>query len=221
MIRLRPPVFVRHLLFALVFLLTPLARAALQAELAPGIRYLRPDGAPADREILATAWQAQPITLLDLRYLGDDTTLDLPKLLAMPPASTRIVLLDDHPPGDITALLSSGLPKILTIGPKSLQPAPDIAVDLAPDADRAAFDAASRGTALADLLGKPPEKTRYDEAAMVADYANHDERTAPASSPPAASSTPPAKAPPKPSPPVDPLLVRALHLAEGLRALSS
>ena len=55
----------------------------------------------------------------------------------------------------------------VSIGPAEGAPPPDVALDVTPEADRAAYESLENGTPLAQVVHPKVDKTRYDEAAMA------------------------------------------------------
>jgi hypothetical protein len=123
-------------------------------------------------------------------------------------------------------------PGLIVIGAASAGLTPDLALKIAPDTERRAYDALAAGTTLELLLNDSPEKVRNDEARLAKDHQGVLDPTTyprpaddtfddtPSASPPA-SGTPATTAPKPPpaAPLIDRALQRAVQLHRSLKAL--
>ncbi|MEY2879609.1 MAG: hypothetical protein RLZZ15_1989 [Verrucomicrobiota bacterium] len=206
---------------AVAFAFTAAATAApLTRDLGQGLTFHRVHRLPADLPA-ARAGRPQPC-VLDLRYvtasaeaalalgawLEFHATARVPVFLLANSATSPALLA-----GSAGPLAPSG---IVIIGPAGAGFQPALAVAIAPDVERRAYDALGDGAAIETLLVERPEKTRTDEASLVAER-----RAPPAPSDfgsDAPAPTPPATA--RPAPPlIDVALQRAVHLHRALVAL--
>ncbi len=194
-------------------LLVGLTGSALHAssvrELAPGLVLVRV------HTLTEPLPDVEGTEILDLRYVradaeGEPTSL---RQRLQEPGPLRLVLYDNAPPEALVSLLNQRQPKVVTLAPKGAQLAPDVAVTLDRQADRAAYEALEGGTALSALVDATVSKDRFDEAALVrARSRTGDRRTSDAAT--AAKDDTEAKPEPR-----DTLLQHAVRLARGLEAL--
>lgn len=172
--------------------------------------------------------------VIDLRHATLTTPAAAGKLQALLAADgpPRFVLVSEATPPALLALLDARAPNVLTLGATSPALTPDIAVAATTEEDRLAYDAIDQGTPLAAIVRQSIEKERYDEAAMMRDHANGvplpdapPTPEIPAPIPPSAAEPPAATTPAEgaakaaAAPPVDAVLVRAVQVYQGLRAL--
>jgi hypothetical protein len=99
----------------------------------------------------------------------------------------------------------------LILAPAAAECHPDIAVDISPAADRAAYEALERGTALETLLTDNPAKPRMDEAELAREHLPDSALAEAAPEAKAASTAAPS--------PIDRVLQRAVQIDRGLIAL--
>lgn len=197
-------------------------------ELAPGVRYLAPTAVPAAPP------NGSEGLVLDLRLPAAEGFESLAARLKIWVAATgpvRIVLLSAQTAPAWSAALERRAANVLTLAPSGVDPAPDITVDLAADqVEILARLATAGGADLARLALPPVEKRRFDEAALVQRHQGTNSernRTAPSAPPPEAPAEPESAAGPEvpstaetpPAPTSDPMLMRAVQVAQGLRAL--
>lgn len=189
----------------------PPGRAATPVDLGPDMAYLRvrEPGDLADTSAIA----GRPL-IVDFRFSATDAA-DLPPLrellAAHDKAKSLFVLVGPATPAIIADALAGPRPGAITLGIAGSRPTPDVVVRQSPEADRAAYDAADRGTPLAALISGRLEKERYDESSLAKDFANghHDAAPPPPPDPTAPAAT---KANPPPAPPLDRVLQRAVQL---------
>lgn len=200
---------------------------AAPVDLGQKLTYVRLHRLPEDAAILAAAWN-QPALIVDLRYpAGEAARLLAADLPARPESAPLFVLVGPATPPEALAALRERVPALITLGLAAPGQTPDIALAVAPDADRRAYDALDSGASVESLIGEKIAKTRFDEAALAHEHAEDvvkDEAPGPISSAPsgvAPSATPPASpAPPAiPAEPRDVVLERAVQLHRALLAL--
>lgn len=198
--------------------LIPPSRATPQSHLLPdGPAYLR------SRDLsLLDVGSAPAALILDLRGLGEATPAGRERLNALLAAGSvrtvRLVLVDPETAPGLRAAVRAASGRVLTLGANLPTDAVDVAVATPVESDRRAVAAIDGGKAPQELLTAAPEKTRYDESAMVRDHA----KGLPIPDAPPEVETDDAKAAPPKSPDavlVDRVLERALHLHRALRAI--
>jgi hypothetical protein len=108
----------------------------------------------------------------------------------------------------LAALPGNGPSGLIVLAPESSRTAPDIAVRVAPEDDRRAYDALESGAPVESLLRDFPDKPRIDEAYLEKEHISDSE----APELPADKTLPPR-------PLVDAVLQRAVQLHRGLVAL--
>lgn len=196
-----------------VLLLALAAPAAEPVDLGGGVALLRPPSLAAEPP------PAEGPVILDLRYLPapSGSSLQAWRSVLRAPGPLRIVIYDADPPEAMEVLLAERHPNVLTMAPAGTRPLPDIAVEVDPAADRAAYDALESGTNIEALTMDAREKRRYDEAALLRAHLRSGARFRDPSPPgPKAEEE---KEGEEPAPPADLLLRRAILLARGLQAL--
>jgi hypothetical protein len=184
--------------------------ATLVRDLGQGLTYFRVHILPGDIPS-SLPGPASPC-VLDLRYARSDT----PAAAAMKAwirftASARdpvFVLENSDTSPSLLASIASGSAGVIVLAPESAKLSPDVAVRVAPDTDRRAYDALEKGAPVESLLSDFPDKPRVDEAYL------EKEHIADSDSPDSASDKPD---PPRPL--VDAMLQRAVQLHRGLHAL--
>jgi len=214
----------RRLLFSLALPLSTFCLAAPDTpqDLGQNLAYLRVHEFQAASATVASALAGDRPLVLDLRYATGSTrenAADLSAALAKRSASGPLfALVGPATPPPIAEALAAHPTKILRIGLGESAPSPQVVVAQPADADRMAYDAADHGTTLASLISGKVEKERYDEAALVKDFANGNlDPEPPASDPAGKSKTTATEAPPRP--PTDRVLQRAVNLHRALLAL--
>jgi len=216
-------------LLAALFLLALTATAApapvtgrAERALGPDLAYVRLRALPDD---LPTSAAATGALVLDLRYLRGESegaaalgawlklhaSRQTPVYVLVNPATSPAVLdlLENQP-------TPAGL---LSLGAPSSRFVPDVTLNIAPVAERAAYEALDQGTPIEALLADNPDKPRHDEAAIAKEHATAPaaedepdvELTDDAPAPAAAVATPP--------PLIDRTLQRAVQLHRALVAL--
>ncbi len=240
LLRLTPaPAF--SFLFLLIFLsVSPVFAAATAApltrDLGQGLAYHRAAILPGD--LPATDATRKPPCVLDLRYARGDAAAGAAlaawlKFRAAPRAPV-FLLINAETAAPLLAPLASRAPSpgLIVIGSMSAVLTPDLALKIAPDTERRAYDALAAGTTLELLLNDSPEKIRNDEARLAKDHQGVPDPTTyprpaddtfddtPSASAP--STTTPATTAPKTTPAaplIDRALQRAVHLHRSLKAL--
>lgn len=182
--------------------------------LADDLSYLRISGSAASDGDLAQALATAGALVVDLRQVPADRGTQLLKTLVEvgPRKSATLVLIGPATPPE----LADGLTRLalhpLTLGIAGTKPTPDVSVAQSAEAEAAALAELAQGTAVADLISGRIEKERYDEAALVKDFANGSREQRPPSAGPTAET---AAKPPRP---VDRVLQRAVQLHDALKA---
>ena len=208
----------------------PVATAATtEHDLGQGLHYLRVTDLVADFPTLEKTLAARPAAVLDLRQTTatPDAAIALRTSLARPLSTAhtaRLLLLSEATPREVINALPAALPSTLTLAAATSSLTPDIAITTPPDEDRRAYDALTTGTSIDKLLSGsiPQKKARYDEASLVRDHANGTTRASSSFGPdedddPEPPEPAPTAAPT--TPPVDRVLLRAVHLHRALLAL--
>lgn len=191
----------RHLLLSVV-----VATAAAETiDLGEDLVLVRPSTLDSD---------PPPVTgpvVLDLRYVAApaEGAAEGWQAVLGPPGPLRVVLHDAAPVEALATLLTRRDANVLTVAPAGAVPAPDIAVPVDANVDRAAYEALAAGADVLTLIRHTLDKRRRDEAALV--RARSGATTASAPPPPAPEAAS--------APPVDLLLRHAVLLARGLEAL--
>jgi hypothetical protein len=205
------------LFIALVPALAP--GAPLQRDLGLGLVYERVRTLPGDLPG-SGAVRGHPC-ILDLRFATGDRAASAalaPWLKAQCSLHTPVFLLANT--GTSPALLAvlpglRGMAGLVILGAAGPGFQPDIALRVAPDAERRAYAALDGGAPIGSLLEEYPGKPRNDEARLARDHlsdstADSDDEASPGDT---------AGAPEPPPALVDAVLVRALHLHRALLAL--
>jgi hypothetical protein len=210
-----------------VFLALSLPLSALRApaaelvDLAPDLGYLRVHSIVLEREAIAVALLKSRALVLDLRYPLDerDAGEALRQELSSHPAKPRLyVLVSPATPVPVVGAIAASPARLTTLGVKGARPEPQVVVLQSPADDRRAYEAHTKGTALADLISGKIDKERFDEATLVQEFrlGLPGDRSAGPSAAAAEPAAPPADAPPRIT---DRVLQRALHLHRALQAL--
>ena len=217
-------------LFLLIFLpvavATPTAHAAPAApftrDLGEGLVYHRITTLPTD---LPTAEAARKLPcVLDLRFVRGDaaagTALDAWLKFRATSRTPVLLLINAETAAPVLAPLAARLPStgLVVIGTASPGLTPDLALKLAPDEERRAYDALAAGATVESVLNDSPEKIREDEALLAKEHRSRPTPAYPLSDDP--PDDPPSATPTKPVvPPIDSALQRAVHLHRALKAL--
>jgi len=159
--------------------------------------------------------------VLDLRYAtaNDESAAALRSALAGRSSNVPLfILVSPATPTALAPVISAS--PALTLGASGSLPAPKVVVQTDATADRRAYDALDTGTALAQLISGKIEKERFDEATLVQEFKNGNPDAAPIPTPdPTAAKPAGASEKEPPSPLVDRVLQRAVHLHRALLAL--
>ncbi|HVU24075.1 MAG TPA: hypothetical protein VHE13_08120 [Opitutus sp.] len=202
--------------------LAPLRAAPLERDLGEGLLYFRVHDLPAD--LPAAAPRAHAL-VLDLRYAsatpaGAAALAAWMKSRASSDWPVFVLLNPGTSPALLPAFVAGHRPAagVVTLAPRSSSLTPDIAVDVAPDADRGAYDALEHGAATDSLVTENADKPRHDEAELAHERANPPAEADDVDAlPPEPADATAAPAPPAPV--IDRLLERAIQLHRGLVAL--
>jgi hypothetical protein len=203
------------------FLAANLFAAPLQRDLGNGLTYHRAENLPADLPVTNPAEKRARI--LDLRYArgGDEAATALLAWLRTHATGRNPVFLLANAETDASLLApvsrQNAVEGVLTVGASSTRFRPDIAVKVAPEIERQAYDAIASRTDLESLLKENSAKLRNDEAQL----AKERQPGGLLASPNDDTSASPEKssAPKSPPPLIDVTLQRALQLHRGLLAL--
>ncbi|HXQ79663.1 MAG TPA: hypothetical protein VN775_00030 [Opitutaceae bacterium] len=189
----------------------PGAAAAKGSDLGQGLSYIRVHELPAD---LPSPPSGRPgPCVLDLRFAKSNEADALAlRAWARTNASPRapIFVLENAAtsPSLLASLPGNGPRGLIVLAPASAGLGPDIAVRVAADLDRRAYEALEKGAPVQSLLSDNPEKPRVDEAYLEKEHLSDGD------APDAATGKPSP-----PSPLVDAMLQRAVQLHRGLLAL--
>ena len=200
--------------------------APLERDLGGGLTYLRVRHVPADLPpAAAPAGAGKRSEIVDLRYAQGEASAagavaawlktrsnSRTPIFVLANAETSPALLAQlarHDPGEGILLLGAGSPGFT----------PDIAIKIAPEVERRAYDAFEAQADPLAFLKENSAKVRNDEAKLSRDHlpASPVPEEAPADPAPASveNNAPPAA----PPPPTDYVLQRAFHLHRALLAL--
>jgi hypothetical protein len=215
----------RGLLGGLLAWLALAARAAEQP-LGHNLAYTRIHTLPADLPI-AGGTPRKGTLVLDLRFArADGNARDAfstwLKSAARPQTPVIVLANPETSPALLEVLATTARPAgVVTVGRAASGANFDVTVHVSPEADRTAYDLFEKGTPLDQLVVTKVEKARHDEAsyakARAAGGGDGDAEETPArpADPAVAAEQNSAKA----SPPVDPILQRAVQLQHALLAL--
>jgi hypothetical protein len=210
------------LLLVLSGLVAP-CHATEPTDLGQGLAYLRVTSLDDSAKGLTAALRERDALVLDLRYTtaSAEAVAELRTALNNRSHPERLLVLvsPDTPPA-VAEALSAHAGKFLLLGIRDSAPAPQVVVEQTAEADRLAYEALVAGRTVETLTSGKIDKPRYDEAALMKEFAaaaspdsDSDEAT------PAAPATVTAPAKPEAAPPTDRVLQRAIHLHRALRAL--
>ncbi len=209
----------RFRLALLLFFLAPLLDAApIQYDLGFGLHYFRLHILPDD---LPDATTRAATTILDLRYVHGDaasaTALQGWLRFHAQRQTPVFVLANQETSATLLAPLAHGraVTGVVLIGAAGPDFLPDIAVHVAPDTERRAYDALEHGALVSSLLTDNPDKPRNDEARLAHDHLSDSAANDDSSD----EATGGKKEPPAPSPLIDVTLQRAVQLQRALLAL--
>lgn len=187
----------------------PVPAATLERDLGQGLSYIRVHVLPDD---LPTPSGRPGACVLDLRYAkATDTSPAALRAWFKFNASARtpIFVLENQETGaSILACVPMGIGGLIVLAPEASGLPADIAVPVAPEADRKSYQALEKGAPVDSLLHDYPGKPRVDEAYLDKEHLSDGEA-------PDAPADVTAPAPPL----VDALLQRAVQLDRGLLAL--
>jgi len=189
----------------------PAAAAAQARDLGQGLSYFRVHELPSD---LPSVPSGRPgPCVLDLRFAksneADASALRAWVRTNVSPRAPIFVLENAATSPSLLASLPGNGPRgLIVLAPASAGLGPDIAVRVAADLDRRAYEALEKGAPVQSLLSDNPEKPRVDEAYLEKEHLSDSE------APDAATQT--ASPPP---PLADAMLQCAVQLHRGLLAL--
>ncbi|MDR0901819.1 MAG: hypothetical protein LBM92_03510 [Opitutaceae bacterium] len=211
-----------RIFFLICILPLSLLSAATITDLGQGLCYLRVENPGTDFAALQSALSQPAPLVIDLRAAGARPA-DFPSRPGTRPgpagaaAPLRILLVNPGTPAGLLRAFALPAPGWLVLGPAAPGLAVDAAVDTPLEADRRAVAALIAGAPPETLFSRPPEKKRYDEAALVRDYASQPAEAPGPSGPGGNDNTEPAA--PAEAPPVDAVLQRARDIHRALLAL--
>ncbi len=195
--------------FLVLAALAPAAPAPAPGSLGEGLSYCRVHELPRDMPAPARPGPC----VLDLRFAAADAAgaaaLNAWVARNASPHSPVFILENAKTSAPLVAAFPGRGPAgQVVLAPASARLSPDIAVDVAPEADEGAYQALEKGAALESLLADFPDKPRVDEAYLEKEHLSD------ADAPEVASDK---DLPPRPR--VDLLLQRAVQIHRGLLAL--
>ena len=239
------------LLLVLSILAIP-ARATELTDLGEGLSYLRVHALDDSAKGLTAAIHERNFLIVDVRHAtGTAASADVLRtaLNARELKTPVFILVGPATPIALAESLMAIANKCLTIGVKDSIPTPQVIIDQPAATDRLAYEAVDSGQLLASLISGKISKDRFDEVALMKEFANGNINAAPPPPPnPTAkpASTDKAQATEKSSEPpvaskaeqpavshVEPLVVskvepltdrvlqRAIHLHRALLALKN
>lgn len=187
--------------------------AALERDLGMGLIYRRIHALPAD--LPADDSIGRHACVLDLRFAQGDTAAATALAGWLKFHAGRktpvFVLANSRTSPSLLAPFASqtGMPGLVVIGPKGSAFEPDIAVPVAAETDRRAYEALEKGATVESLTVDSREKSRYDEAMLEREHLPDS----------ALADDPDKDKPEQPPPLLDILLQRAIQLHRALLAL--
>ena len=216
------------------------ARATELTDLGQGLGYLRIHSAADSEQALRSAVPGAGALVLDLRYAtGDEASADALRAgLAAhtAPNAPVFILVGPATPAAFATALARSASSVFTLGIAGSQPAPKVIVKTDAASDRRAYDALESGTPVGTIISGKVDKERFDEATLMEEFKNGNPDTdlpgdrpgqtpagqqtgtvSPDAPDPAETKTAGAEA--KPTPPVDRVLQRAVHLHRAMLAL--
>lgn len=200
----------------LVFVGSPLLKAAEPIDLGQDLAYLRVHALADEQTVIADLTRTGKPLVLDLRYAtaNDESLATFRAMLANRLAGATLFILVS--PATAPALATT-VASELTLGPVGTLPAPKVSVQTDSDTDRRAYDALDAGKTLAELISGRIEKDRYDEASLMKDFKNGNTSPEP---PPRPNLTAPKPSAVEVTPGLtDRVLQRAVNLHQTLLAL--
>jgi len=191
--------------------------APVERDLGDGLAFFRLHAIPSD--LPSDASVRQRPCVLDVRYVSGSRT-DATALLAWlklhaGPRTPVFLLANPATSAALLAPLNSAdaVPHLVILGPAARDFEPDIALPVAPEIERRAYDALEKGASIDSLIAEPVEKVRDDEERLerehLPDGALSDQSADPG----------PSARPPAPPPLIDAVLQRAVQLHRTLLAL--
>jgi hypothetical protein len=184
--------------------------ATLVRDLGQGLSYYRVHQLPED--LPSPASGSPGPCVLDLRFgRADESSASALRAWFRFNASARtpiLVLENGATSPSLLACVPMGSGGIIVLAPESAKLGADIAVRVAPAADRIAYDALEKGASVDSLLRDFPEKPRVDEAYLDKEHLSDSE-----------APEVPTEKPKIPPPLVDAMLQRAVQIHRGLIAL--
>ena len=211
--------FVRSLVVVLALVsMTTLRADLISRELGENLRYFRAHVLPA--ELPAADVPPSPI-ILDLRYTrtepGAANALDAWLKFRATPTTPIVVLVNSETSSEVREMITPASKRadLVTVGRKTGDVAPDIVIETTDDEERRAYDALEQSTSVESLITENADKPRVDEASIMRDRAEGNDR--PFGADPRANAE---KKTETPAPTlVDRALQRAIHLHRALLAL--
>lgn len=209
-------------------------RAAELTDLGQGLSYLRVHAFEETAKGMTAAIRERDFLVLDLRHATPtaDSAEQLRTALAAREAKTPVfILVGPATPTALVESLTASAGKCVTLGVKESFPSPRVIVDQPADTDRLAYEALDSGEPLAKLISGKITKERYDESALMKEFAGGNLNASPPTAPdstdapdgnkaPAVTTKPgetPAAKPPEPL--IDRVLQRAVHLHRAMIAI--
>lgn len=188
-------------------------------DLGQGLSYRRVSRIPVD--LPSTSETAPRCLILDLRGTASEpgaaSALTAWLQFRSKPEYPTLVLVNDHTDRAVRRQLSLlSLPGVITLGPSSLSPAPDLPISVSSEKDAAACAALAAGTSVDKLIVSSVEKPRRDEAHLNRVYSTSQTGAKPADAPKETSTTNPKD---QSEQTLDAVLARAIHVHRSLIAL--
>ncbi len=227
------------LLFSSLSLLA-FASGEKPADLGSSLSYLRVHSLGDAATALPSALAANHACVLDLRYTtasADATGALRTALIQRPADSPLFILISPATPRVVIDTINGTPGSFLTLSFLSSRSAMHLTVKTDAATDRRAYDAFDAGTPVETLISGKIEKERFDEATLVEEFKNGNPDAAPptpalpddrpgqtpagqqAGTAQDPTDAKPAEAGEKPSPLIDRVLQRAVHLHQALLAL--
>ena len=211
----------------LILVLPSPGRATELIELGEGLSYLRIHAVDDSAKGLTAAIRERNFLVLDLRHAsGTPESADLLRaaLNARESKQPVFILVSPATPRVLAESLMTVANKCLMLGVKESAPSPQVFVDQPLATDSLAYEALESGQTLASLISSKVVKERFDEVALMKEFASGNTNAAPSplidpTAKPGAPEKPQSAIPKPPESLTDRVLQRAIHLHRALLAI--
>ena len=218
------------LILALSSQLSALSHSCFATELTDlggGLSYLRVHALDDSAKGLTSTIREHEFLVLDLRnatVTAESGDLIRIALNARESKQPVFILVSPATPKALAESLMEIANKCLTLGVKDSIPTPQVIIDQPAATDRLAYEALESGQKLDSLISGKIVKERFDESALMKEFASGNTNAAPPLSPdptakPASAEKKPAATAKPPEQLTDRVLQRAIHLHRALLAI--